>query len=671
MQDGAREGETQVHRDKRVKQGLKVKFENLKSRGKRMRVVRYNLLAVLALLSSLFLLSGCGIEGKNDSNPSSNGLHPLAWAPTTPSQVDTGSSEPAFPLVVKEPDGGGTGLAVWIEQTDLDSFDTFPPINHLYARTFSGVSWAGTDSGCPFGNPDVTGNDGICVIDTGSAEFGAWVPQASMDNNGDAVIVWAQPDCIINPDGGSCTDYEAGDRWASNIYARRLVSGSWSATELIDDEDSEAFNPSLSVEPDGGGTAMTVWEQSDGTDWRIYARRFSGGAWASSDSGCPFGNPDLTGDDGICMVDDFTGPAHQPGVRMTNAGDAFVNFIQFANTTCYDAPTGQQDVVDPFPCPHNRLFYRTFTAGTWAGSITDFTPGTTLPSTLGCWDFLSSTGGETMTCSCGGWGCNCNTVNTPINTNSCRAISDTRLAMDPTALSSATVVYKSMESASPLDVSGDCTCTCGGWGCNCECRSTPPALTDTHQDIRIEAWRNTGGAGTTNNLDRYYYFKGSTNCSSTNPQDGDDFRRILNCDLDSPVVDVEPDGGGTRIAVWERYDGSTSDIVARQYSGGWGAATTIDTLATDAHAPQIAMDNAGDAIAVWVQMNAGRWRIYNSPFSGGVWGAPTILDGDVGGGSPVQYANPVVVMDGPGAALGLFMGFAEGFGFTLYGVTGP
>lgn len=204
-----------------------------------------------SLILSL-LLTGCGMEGGTESNPSGEGLSSLAWTSTTPAQLDTGTGLVVAPIVAKAP-SGGTAMAVWLELADLNTSDSKPAVYHLYARRFSGTGWATNDSGCPAGSG---ANDGICVIDTGSLDFSAWAPQVDMDAVGNAVVVWQQVD-------GS----------NSNIYARRfhVAAGScgtlcWEGAEEIDDTVSSiagnAYSPDVAMEPDGGGTGMAVWEQN-------------------------------------------------------------------------------------------------------------------------------------------------------------------------------------------------------------------------------------------------------------------------------------------------------------------------------------------------------------------------------------------------------------------------
>ncbi|MBI3597100.1 MAG: hypothetical protein HY203_08120 [Nitrospirae bacterium] len=201
------------------------------------------------------------------SGNSADARRAQAWAPqSTP--LDSGAVFDVTPQLAVQPNGGGGAVAVWIKRVDLDPADSLPAVYHLYATHLtSGVPDA-TDSACPaggfpFGNPDATGNDGVCVIDTGSAQYDAWSPKVSMDNNGDAIVVWQQHDGT-----------------AQRVYARRFTGGSWGALQQLNDSieftNFDAADPAIALEPDptnngapddGVGSAMAAWSQYNEKDW--------------------------------------------------------------------------------------------------------------------------------------------------------------------------------------------------------------------------------------------------------------------------------------------------------------------------------------------------------------------------------------------------------------------
>ncbi|MBI3609343.1 MAG: hypothetical protein HY204_01410 [Nitrospirae bacterium] len=221
-----------------------------------------NFLTFIALLGGLYLLSGCGFKTDPGKGSSSTGVQALGFQGAT--NLDTGTGMSTTPQIAVQPNGSGTAIAVWVKLVDLDPFDTLPAVYHLFARRATGPNWVTSDSGCPFGNPDPTSpppGDGICLIDTGSAQYGAWAPKISMDDNGNAIVVWEQS--ALGGDGTV----------AQRVYARRFSSGSWGPIQQLNNStDFTTFNasaPAIAVEPDGGGTAMAVWSQYYQTDWQV------------------------------------------------------------------------------------------------------------------------------------------------------------------------------------------------------------------------------------------------------------------------------------------------------------------------------------------------------------------------------------------------------------------
>ena len=92
-------------------------------------------------------------------------------------------------------------------------------------------------------------------------------PQVAVDPNGNAIVVWSQPDGTRN-----------------NIWANRFTpSAGWGAAEQIEtDNAGDAFGPHVAVDPDGN--AVAVWFQSDGTRNNIWANRFTPSAgWGAAE----------------------------------------------------------------------------------------------------------------------------------------------------------------------------------------------------------------------------------------------------------------------------------------------------------------------------------------------------------------------------------------------------
>ena len=134
------------------------------------------------------------------------------------------------------------------------------------------------------------------IIDAGST--GANNPQVSIDSAGNAIAVWYQYDG---------TYYR--------IYANRYVAGTgWGAAAAIETNPNNANNPQVSF--DSAGNAIAVWQQNDGTYYRIYANRYvAGTGW------------------GVAAIID-AGPtgAYYPQVSFDSAGNAIAVWDQSDGT---------------------------------------------------------------------------------------------------------------------------------------------------------------------------------------------------------------------------------------------------------------------------------------------------------------------------------------------------
>ncbi len=133
------------------------------------------------------------------------------------------------------------------------------------------IVWAQSDGSCdqvfkseyrggawthPSSLTDNISPDGTCVLD----DF----PQVAMDNNGNAIIVWEQLDG---------TYYQ--------IYKSEYRSGAWthpsSLTANISPDGQNAEFPQVAM--DNNGNAVIVWQQSDGTNSQIFKSEYRNGAW--------------------------------------------------------------------------------------------------------------------------------------------------------------------------------------------------------------------------------------------------------------------------------------------------------------------------------------------------------------------------------------------------------
>ena len=151
----------------------------------------------------------------------------------TPTLIETNDAGTAVAPQIAI-DSQGNALAVWYQSDGAR--------NNIWANRYTiGSGWGARTL--------------IETIDTGSAIR----PQLAIDTQGNALAVWEQWDGAH-----------------SNIWANRYTadSATWGTAVLIETNNAgDAFVPQIVF--DENGTAMAVWEQSDGTRHNIWANRYT------------------------------------------------------------------------------------------------------------------------------------------------------------------------------------------------------------------------------------------------------------------------------------------------------------------------------------------------------------------------------------------------------------
>lgn len=125
-------------------------------------------------------------------------------------------------------------------------------------------------------------------------------PQVAFDPSGNAVTVWAQND---------------GTR--DNIILKKYIAGSgWQDPEFLETENGNARNPQIAF--DASGNAIAVWEQTDGTRYNIYAKRYNAGIgiWEAAEA-----------------IDSEPGDAGSPQIGFDSAGNAIAVWVQISGGT--------------------------------------------------------------------------------------------------------------------------------------------------------------------------------------------------------------------------------------------------------------------------------------------------------------------------------------------------
>jgi hypothetical protein len=227
----------------------------------------------------------------------------LAWGTTTPVSGSNTINDIVQAAQVAM-DGGGNAVVVW-SQTLVGGTMTGILSNHYSANT--GL-WSLPQR-----------------IDTNNAGD-ANVPQLATDASGNTTAVWLQYDGVVV------------NLWTNR---RSASTGQWGTAALLElDNRGDARNPQVAM--DAGGNAIVVWEQSDTTLTKVYARRYSAstGQWAAATP----------------LETDTQGEAFEPQIAMHANGNATAvwglntDAAKFMlRSSYYNASTDQWGSATPIP----------------------------------------------------------------------------------------------------------------------------------------------------------------------------------------------------------------------------------------------------------------------------------------------------------------------------------
>ena len=193
------------------------------------------------------------------------------WGTAEPLDVGGAALNPQIAM-----DASSSAVAVW------DQWDGMRP--NIWASHYTlvgGLGW---------------GFAQVIEMDDGDALS----PQVAVDSNGNAVAVWQQW-------GGSGYDIR------SNRYTS---TGGWGTAELIETDNAGwAYAPQVAVDPNGN--ALAVWQQKGGTQYNIWANRFTLAAgWGAAE----------------LIENDDTGSATRPQVAINPSGNAVAVWQQSDGT---------------------------------------------------------------------------------------------------------------------------------------------------------------------------------------------------------------------------------------------------------------------------------------------------------------------------------------------------
>ncbi|WP_288364025.1 hypothetical protein [uncultured Spongiibacter sp.] len=177
-------------------------------------------------------------------------------------------------------DSNGNAIAVWLELSALGAKVS------VYANryTASAASW------------------GAVELLESSDDGHAYDPRIAMDDDGNGVAVWWQPDSAN----------------LRHIYSNRYTPGAgWGTEERIENSDDGHSNyPQIAI--DGEGNVIAVWRQDDNiNDGLLYANRYTAntGSWGTE-----------------ALIGNGNGSVFQPQIAIDGEGNAIAVWHQFDGT---------------------------------------------------------------------------------------------------------------------------------------------------------------------------------------------------------------------------------------------------------------------------------------------------------------------------------------------------
>jgi len=406
----------------------------------------------------------------------------------------------------------------------------------------------------------------------------AWYPSVAMDGTGRALTTWYQ-----NSGGTSAI-------WA-NAYAP--ASGGWQGEGTLEPALTPASGPKVAINAAGAG--MIVWEQSDGTQYRIYGMRYQTGVAGV------YGTQDL--------ISTTAADAGTPAVAVNAGGSAVVAWVQ-SDGANYHAWANLYTPGSGWGTPTQLETSATDSSITPSAAIDDAGNATvvwqraldlnSLPYTVWVARWHGGAWSAAPTLLHAGSG---DTGNPAITMGSAGAIATW---------------------TETLDGGGSYQIHTSRWTSGTDAWSAPVRVSPTteHADMPAVAvdgsgnallvWEQTFGGVTTAT---------ALNMASSQYSAASGWSTIRRLDTLPGTVGpaaVAMNASGSANVVWNQNDGVAISIFGVRYSptGGWGAATTLETdQSGSAYAPAICVGANGDAMAVWYQKDgAGLRHIYTNRF---------------------------------------------------------
>ncbi len=266
--------------------------------GQRMRLARQKWFGPRSILDNI------SPDGTNASQPrialNDNGDALIIWSQSDGSFFQTFRSE--------NRNGSWSDPAIISDNFSPDGQDTHSPKVALNQSGDAVIVWSQSD-GAFLQIFRSEHRDGLWTDPTGLSDnispdsSDADAPQVALNDSGDAVIVWQQPDLSLNQ--------------KYRIFRSEYRNGSWTDPSNIFDHFSpggqDAAFPQVAL--NNNGDAVIVWYQSDGANNQIFRSEYQNGSWID-----PSGLLDNISPDGQDSV--------EPQVALNDNGDAIIAWRQ-------------------------------------------------------------------------------------------------------------------------------------------------------------------------------------------------------------------------------------------------------------------------------------------------------------------------------------------------------
>lgn len=227
-------------------------------------------------------------------------------------------------------DASGNALAVW-EQTDGTRFNVWANRYTAATNSWGTAALIETDNAGGVANPqiamDISGNAIAVWEQSDGTRSNVWANRftAATSSWGTAVLIEnnsagnaGAPQIAIDASGNAIAIFSQADGAQFNVYVNRYTAASntWGTPSPENAAGGFAFNPQISI--DASGNAMAVWQQTDGTTFNIWAKRYTvaSGSWGTA----------------TLIETSNAGNASRPQIAVDASGNALAVWTQYDGT---------------------------------------------------------------------------------------------------------------------------------------------------------------------------------------------------------------------------------------------------------------------------------------------------------------------------------------------------